>query len=171
MDKMLWLDMEMTGLSPDVNVPIEVAAIVTAKDFSPLEKYEAVIFQPASELSKMDSWNTEHHGKSGLTAKIPHGKQIAQVETELCLLIDRHFQNERPVLCGNSIGQDRLFVRAHFPRLEAKLHYRMLDVSSWKVVFQALYQKKFEKIGEHRALDDIQESINELKFYLSFVKP
>ena len=162
--------MEMTGLDPQTHVPIEVAAIVTDLQFSPLETYETVIFQPQAELDKMDDWNRKHHGESGLVAKIAQGKRPPQVDLELCQLIARHFQNERPILCGNSIAQDRSFIRAHLPQMEGQLHYRMLDVSSWKVIFQSLYLKKFEKKNGHRALDDILESIRELQFYLGFVK-
>jgi oligoribonuclease len=80
-------------------------------------------------------------------------------------LIDRHFQGEAAVLCGNSINQDRLFINAHFPILARKLHYLMLDVTAWKIVFQSLYGIKFEKKNQHRAIDDIRESIAELRFY------
>ena len=86
-------------------------------------------------------------------------------------MIDRHFGGEPAILCGNSIGQDRTFINWHFKALNRKLHYRMLDVTSWKVIYQSVYGLKFEKKNTHRAVDDIRESIAELQFYMSFVKP
>jgi oligoribonuclease len=118
----------------------------------------------------MDQWNREHHGASGLTAAVPNGKPPALVENELIELVNRHFQGEPAILCGNSIAQDRLFINHHFPNLSQKLHYRMLDVTAWKVVFQNLLSIKFDKRNTHRAIDDIRESIAELRHYLSFIQ-
>lgn len=171
MTKMLWLDMEMTGLDVEREVPIEVAAIVCDLDFKELETFHAVIKQPQEFIDRMDNWNREHHGASGLTALIPTGKSPEQVEKELIQFVDRHFQGESAVLCGNSIGQDRLFINKHFPILNRRLHYRMLDVTSWKVVFQSLYKLKFDKKNTHRAIDDIRESMAELRHYLTHVSP
>lgn len=170
MTKMFWLDMEMTGLDVEKEVPIEVAVIICDLEFKELEIYHAIIKQPKEYLDRMDDWNREHHGASGLTAAVPNGKPPAEVERELTQLIDRHFQGEPAVLCGNSIGQDRLFINRYFPNLAKKLHYRMLDVTSWKVVYQNMLGIKFEKKNSHRAIDDIRESISELRHYLSFVK-
>lgn len=170
MTKMFWLDMEMTGLDVEKEVPIEVAVIICDLEFKELEVYHAIIKQPKEYLDRMDDWNREHHGASGLTAAVPNGKPPAEVERELTQLIDRHFQGEPAVLCGNSIGQDRLFINRYFPNLAKKLHYRMLDVTSWKVVYQNMLGIKFEKKNSHRAIDDIRESISELRHYLSFVK-
>jgi oligoribonuclease len=169
--KLLWLDMEMSGLDVDKEVPIEVAAIVTDWNFTALEQYHAIIRQPQSYLDAMDAWNKKHHGESGLLAQIPNGKEPETVDRELAELIGRHFGAERAILAGNSIGQDRLFIRRYMPLTEAKLHYRMLDVTAWKVVFNGLFHKKFKKKDGHRALDDVLESIGEFKYYLSFVKP
>lgn len=171
MTKMLWLDMEMTGLEVEREVPIEVAAIVCDLTFKELESYHAVIRQPTEFLDRMDDWNKKHHGDSGLTAQVPGGREPSVVERDLVQLIDRHFVGEPAVLCGNSIGQDRLFINKYFPELNKKLHYRMLDVTSWKVIFQSMLQKKFEKKNTHRALDDIRESVNELRFYMQFIDP
>jgi oligoribonuclease len=168
--KLLWLDMEMSGLDVEKEVPIEVAAIVTDWDFKPLGNYHSVIFQAQKYIDAMDDWNKKHHGESGLIAAIPGGKKMSVVDQELAAFITKHFGTERAILAGNSINQDRLFIRRHMPLTEAKLHYRMLDVSAWKVVFNGLYGKKFKKRDGHRALDDIQESIAELKYYLSFVE-
>jgi oligoribonuclease len=167
---LLWLDMEMTGLDIAKEVPIEVACIVTDWKFQPLTHYHAIIRQPQEYLDRMDDWNKQHHGESGLTAQIPHGKKPEDVERELCELVTRHFGSERAILAGNSISQDRLFITKYMPKLDALLHYRMLDVSSWKIVFNNLFSAKFTKKQSHRALDDVQESIAELQFYLQRVK-
>ena len=117
----------------------------------------------------MDAWNTEHHGASGLLAKIPSGENQSDVEEELCSLVDKHFSKEDPpVLAGNSIHHDRLFIKKHFKKLNAKLHYRMLDVSSWKIIVKERYGFEFEKQNRHRAVEDIEESIGEMKSYLDF---
>jgi oligoribonuclease len=170
MNKMLWIDMEMTGLDVEKEVPIEIAAIVCDLGFKELEVFQAIIQQPQEFLDRMDQWNREHHGASGLTAAVPNGKPPALVENELIELVNRHFQGEPAILCGNSIAQDRLFINHHFPNLSQKLHYRMLDVTAWKVVFQNLLSIKFDKRNTHRAIDDIRESIAELRHYLSFIQ-
>ncbi len=167
----LWIDMEMSGLEVEKCRILEVAAIVTDKDFKHLETYEAIVFQAPEVLAAMDAWCTKQHGESGLTAAVANGKPEAQVEQELVALVNRHFSlGERPVLCGNSIGQDRKFIDAYMPTLAKRLHYRMLDVTSFKIVLQDKYGIEFKKKDSHRALGDIEESIAELSHYLSFVK-
>ncbi|MCB0385546.1 MAG: oligoribonuclease [Bdellovibrionales bacterium] len=170
MEHMLWLDMEMTGLDVAKEVPIEIAVQVTNQKLESLETYHAVVKQPQQYLDNMDEWNKSHHGESGLTALIPSGKDPNIVESDLLDLADRFWGDEKIVLCGNSIGQDRLFIDKYFSRFAERLHYRMLDVTAFKLVFNNLYNQKFEKQNTHRAIEDIQESINELKFYLSFIK-
>jgi oligoribonuclease len=166
MEKLLWLDMEMTGLDVEKEVPIEVAAIVTDLEFKELETYHAVIKQPLKFLDAMDDWNKEHHGASGLTAAVATGQPIITVEKDLVHLVARHFADPA-VLAGNSIGQDRLFINKYLPKLNEKLHYRMLDVTSWKIIMSARFGRKYEKKNSHRAVDDIRESINEMAFYVS----
>ena len=171
MDKMLWIDMEMTGLDVGESVIIELAAIVTNLEMVSLEEYHAVVCQPPDKLAMMDDWNRNTHGGSGLLARIPHGKPLAEVESDVLALIGRHFSREdRPVLAGNSIQQDRKFIEAYMHRLDQRLHYRMIDVSSFKQIFNHIYGVRFPKTGSHRALDDIYESIRELKHYLEHVK-
>jgi oligoribonuclease len=165
---LLWIDMEMTGLDVTREVIIEVAAIVTDVELNELDTYETVVQQPQSYLDAMDEWNTKHHGQSGLTAKVPSGREPGLVENDLIGLIDKHF-TEKPILAGNSIAQDRLFIDRHMPRLAARLHYRMLDVTSWKIMMNARFGLEFDKKKSHRALDDIRESLGELKFYLQHV--
>jgi oligoribonuclease len=171
LDKLLWIDMEMTGLDVEREVIIEVAAIVTTFDMDELDIYEAVVQQPQSYLDAMDEWNTRHHGQSGLTARVPTGRPQDEVENDLIAIVTRHFPEKKPVLAGNSIAQDRLFIDRHMPRLAGKLHYRMLDVTSWKIVLVEKFDLHYEKKKSHRALDDIRESVGELKFYLQYITP
>lgn len=166
----LWIDMEMSSLDVDRCRILEVAAIVTDAEYKPLETYEAIVYQEPAVLAAMDAWCTKQHGESGLTAAVANGKPEPRVEQELLALINRHFKaDERPVLCGNSIGQDRKFIDAYMPALSKRLHYRMVDVTSFKVVLQDKVGS-FAKKDSHRALGDIEESIGELKFYLGFFK-
>jgi oligoribonuclease len=167
---LLWLDMEMTGLDIEKEVPIEVACLVTDWNLQTLGNFHAVIRQPQEYLDRMDDWNKTHHRDSGLTEKVPGGVPPVEVETQLCDLVAKHFGKERAVLAGNSISQDRLFITKYFKRFDSLLHYRMLDVSSWKLVFNNRYGLKFTKKQSHRAVDDIQESIDEMKFYLQYIQ-
>jgi oligoribonuclease len=167
----LWIDMEMSGLDVSKCRILEVAAIVTDRNFAPLETYHAVIFQSPEVLAAMDAWCTENHAKTGLTAAVAKGLPEPQVEQELLQLISRHWpEKDRPILAGNSISQDRKFIDAYMKSLSQRLHYRMLDVSSFKIVFNDRYGVRYEKQGTHRALDDIRESIAELNLYLGHVK-
>ncbi|MFS4460553.1 oligoribonuclease [Bdellovibrio sp. HCB2-146] len=172
MNKLLWIDMEMTGLDVNKEVIIEVAAIVTDLNFAELETFETVVKQPQKYLAAMDAWNTEHHAKSGLTAKVPNGMEPDQVEAKLVDMVKKHFPNtkDKPVLAGNSIMQDRLFIDKYMPDLASRLHYRMVDVSSWKVIFNNKYNFVYKKANKHRALDDIRESIQELRAYTDKLK-
>ena len=166
--KLLWVDLEMTGLEVEKEVVIEIAAIVTDMKFKPLGQYHTIINQPQEYIDAMDKWNTEHHGKSGLTAKIPNGLPPEVVDQEMSEFIKKHFKDPA-ILAGNSISQDRKFIKAYFPKMDALLHYRLLDITAFKVIFENNYNKVFDKTESHRALDDIQESIGELKYYLSFI--
>lgn len=170
MEKIFWLDMEMTGLSPEKDVIIEVAAIVTDKEFKELDSYHNVVKQEQKYLDAMDSWNQKCHRKTGLYALVPKGKVLHQVEKDLLGLLENHFKpDEKIVLAGNCIYQDRSFIRKYMPQLEKKLYYRMLDVTAWKLIAQ---QKGFlfEKENKHRALDDTRESIKELTYYLKNIE-
>ena len=119
----------------------------------------------------MDDWNQKHHKESGLVHLVPKGKDPGLVELELLELMDDHFdKKEKIILAGNSIGQDRLFISKYFKKVEERLHYRMLDVTSFKIVFNNFYSISYaKKESRHRAVDDIKESINEFKKYLSFI--
>lgn len=169
MRKIFWLDMEMTGLDVETNRIIEVAVIVTDMNLQMVDKYEAVIKQPQSFLDQMDEWNTRTHGESGLTNRVKTGQPQSEVEMQLMALAEKHFGNERIILAGSSISQDKLFIERHMKRLAQKLHFRIIDVSSMKAIFQWRYNVKFKRGKNHRALMDVEESINELKLYLSFL--
>ena len=167
----LWIDMEMSGLDVEQCRILEVAAIITDENFQEIAHYEAVVYQPEEVLNAMDEWCTTHHGASGLTAAVKTGKNEGAVQEELLALINQYFSTEdRPVLCGNSIGQDRKFIDRYWPKLAKRLHYRMVDVTSYKEIFRSCYGIEHKKNGGHRALGDIRESIAELRHYLSFVQ-
>ena len=166
--KFLWLDMEMTGLDPEKEVVIEVATLVTNHKFEELDSCHQVVKQHQDYLDKMDKWNTKQHKKSGLYNLVPDGIPQDQVENILLSLADKHFKGEKIVLAGNSIYQDRLFIKKHFLKFEKRLHYRMLDISAWKIIFSNL-EVEFKKENKHRALDDIRESVRELKSYLYYI--
>ena len=172
MDKLFWIDMEMTGLDVKKEVIIEVAAIITDFDFQELDQFETIVRQPPKYLDNMDAWNTEHHKKSGLTAKVPQGMEPDLVEAKLVDLVKKHFPDSktRPMLAGNSIAQDRLFIDKYMPLFAERLHYRVVDVSSWKVIINKKFNFVFRKSNNHRALDDIRESIEELKAYCEFIQ-
>lgn len=169
-NRLLWIDMEMTGLDVNKEVPIEVAAIVTDLNLKELDTYHSVIKQPEEYLIRMDDWNKSTHGASGLTALVPSGKDPALVEEELIKLVKKHF-SEPAMMAGNSIGQDRLFINKYMPKLAAKLHYRLLDVTGWKIMMNGRFNIRADKKNNHRAIDDIRESIAEMAFYLSHVSP
>lgn len=171
MSNLFWIDLEMTGLNVDTEVIIEAAAIVTDSKFNELVTYETVVKQPQIYLDRMDEWNTKHHTESGLVAKIANGKEPNDVQSDLIQMVEKYFPNkkDKPILSGNSIAQDRLFINKYLPDFANTLHYRMLDVTSWKIIFNSR-DIKFDKKNKHRALDDIRESIAELKFYLGHLK-
>lgn len=169
--KLLWVDLEMTGLDCENDVIIEIAAEVTDNDFKTLASYEALILQPEEKLSGMNPWAQAQHDGSGLTDRIrKEGKPEQDVIHELIGFIQAQFGDEPAVLAGNSIHNDRTFIKKWWRDVDALLHYRMLDVSSFKIVMQMKYDVQFEKNDAHRAFDDIQASIAELQFYLEWLK-
>lgn len=166
MRRILWLDLEMTGLSPESNVIIEVGGVVTDSNFKELESYQSVVYQDQKHLDKMDSWNQKCHRKSGLYFLIPKGKSLSIVEEDLLSLLESHFKSdELVVIAGNCIYQDRNFIRRYMPRFDKRLYYRMLDVTAFKLIAQERGHI-FKKANKHRVLDDIRESIKELSYYL-----
>jgi oligoribonuclease len=172
--KLLWVDLEMTGLDAQQDVILEVAAEVTDFDFKTLASYEATIKQPkdvvVDRMQKNIWWADFPANRDGFINNLGDGKDSEQVEQELIALVAEHFGEEPAVLAGNSIHNDRNFIKQWWPHLDLKLHYRMLDVSAWKVFMQAKYDVQFEKKEIHRAFDDIQASIAELQHYLEWFK-
>jgi oligoribonuclease len=172
--KLLWVDLEMTGLDAQNDVILEVAAEVTDFEFKTLASYEAIVQQDKAvvvdRMQKNKWWADFPANRDEFIAKLDTGKPSDQVEQELIALVQEHFGDEPAVLAGNSIHNDRLFVRQWWPHLDLKLHYRMLDVSAWKVLMQGRYGVTFEKQEVHRAFDDIQASIAELHHYLEWFK-
>lgn len=171
----LWMDLEMTGLDPIEDRILEVGAIITDWNFKEIAVYEAVKkVGPVLMRRRMvgQFWDEFPEVRDALSAQNEHGKNGRIVENELLAFIDEHIGEEGKVLlAGNSIHQDRRFIAQEWPRLDARLHYRMLDVSAWKVVFEGKFGKKFAKPEAHRALEDIRGSIDELRYYLKKVNP
>lgn len=169
----MWIDLEMSGLDVEACRILEIAAIVTDYSFRPLDpSFHCIVKQDQAVLDAMDEWCTKTHGESGLSAAVPNGVEERQAEQNLLAFLSPFFKaDEQIILCGNSIGQDRKFIDRYLPHLSTRLHYRMLDVTSFKIAFPTLGHPLYEKKGTHRALDDIRESIAELKHFLQMVKP
>lgn len=165
----------MTGLEPREDVILEVAAIATDWSFKEIATFEGVVKQPRQLIDERMAigkafWDANPEARDGLVAQNEQGEPSKQIEQQLIDFIEQHFDTETKVLlAGNSIHQDRQFINFWWPKLAARLHYRMLDVSAWKLVFEGKYKKKFAKPEEHRALGDIRGSIMELKYYLTKV--
>ncbi len=168
---LLWIDLEMTGLEPDHDRIVELAAIITDWEFNEVASLEIVVKQDQDLLDSMPSEVQKMHNASGLINKIPHGVSEVKAEKELLAFLAKYFDKSPILLAGNSIHQDRRFIRRYWPTVEKRLHYRMLDVSSWKVVFMQKYGVKVAKRNAHRALDDIRGSIEEMQAYLKYVHP
>jgi oligoribonuclease len=175
--KILWMDLEMTGLDPIEDRILEVAVIATDWDFKEIATYEGVIkvgprlVERRMKVGK-DFWDANPAARDGLLKQnLELGQSGRVIENELLQFLDEHFEDgTRVILGGNSIHQDRKFIANEWHRLDARLHYRMLDVSAWKVVFEGKFKKKFSKPETHRALNDIRGSIEELEYYLKKVK-
>lgn len=170
--KLLWADLEMTGLDPAKDKICEIAVIATDMELNPVANYEAVVKVDDKLMQERmvgDFWEKNAKSRDALQAQNQNGKPIEEVERELLDFIDQNCDKEL-YLAGNSIHQDRKFIENEMPELNKRLHYRMLDVSAWKIYFENALGKKFSKPENHRALDDINGSIEELKWYLTFLK-
>ena len=169
-DNLIWVDMEMTGLDPDHNVVIEIATIITDSDLNTLAEGPVIaLHQDDATLAAMDEWNTSHHTHSGLVDRVRASVHDAHSAVQLTLaFLQQWVPAGASPMCGNSICQDRRFMARHMPELERYFHYRNLDVSTLKILMQR-WRPELEagitKTSTHLALDDIRESIEEMRYY------
>ena len=175
----LWVDLEMTGLEPAEDRILEVGAIVTDWNLQEIASLELPVrVDPEFIKQRMtfgpakDFWESVPQTRDALIEQNNQAEQsTADVETALLTFIGKHFEKGAPIiLAGNSIHMDRRFIEKEWPELNKLLHYRMLDVSAWKVVFENSFKTKFAKREAHRALDDIRGSIEELAYYFKKLK-
>ena len=167
---LIWLDLEMTGLDTVNDQIIEIATIVTDADLNEIAEGPVLaIHQPEEVMARMDEWNRTQHGGSGLTQRVAESRVTeAQAEQATLAFLRQHVEAGTSPMCGNSICQDRRFLARCMPELEAYFHYRNLDVSTLKELaarWAPDLLKQFTKKATHQAMDDIRESIEELRFY------
>ncbi len=167
---LIWIDLEMTGLDPDTDLIIEIATIITDKNLNILAEGPVLaVHQPESAIIAMDDWNQKHHGQSGLIERIKTSKiDDAEAEKKTIEFLQKWVPTNTSPICGNSICQDRRFLYRYMPKLEAYFHYRNLDVSTLKELaarWAPELLEGFNKKSAHKALDDIIESIDEMKYY------
>ena len=168
-NRLVWLDLEMTGLDPDVDVILEIAVLITDPELNILvEGPVFAIHHPESALERMDDWNKNQHGKSGLIERVRSSQEdMPSAETKTLEFLAGHIKAGISPLCGNSIWQDRRFLARYMPRLEKFFHYRVVDVSSVKILALNWYAGlvPFKKSEAHLALSDIRDSVAELRYY------
>lgn len=167
---LIWIDLEMTGLETQQDMIIEIATVVTDLNLNIIAQGPVIaIHQADSVLDTMDDWNTQHHGDSGLTQRVRESQtSTTEAERETLDFLKRYIPAGKSPMCGNTICQDRRFMARLMPELEAFFHYRNLDVSTLKELarrWKPEIAKGFVKKGAHLALDDILESIEELRYY------
>lgn len=171
-NNLIWIDLEMTGLDPDKDVIIEIATLVTDADLNLLAEGPVFAVHQSDEiLNGMDEWNTNQHGKSGLTQRVRESKvNAAQAEADTIAFLQHWVAKGKSPICGNSICQDRRFLVRGMPKLENYFHYRNLDVSTIKELARRWRPEVLagvKKSGAHLAMDDIKDSVEELKHYRS----
>lgn len=167
---LIWLDLEMTGLEPETDVILEIASVVTDSQLNIIAKGPVFAIHQSDEvLNNMNEWCIDHHGKSGLTARCRESKvDLATATKETINFVAQYVPKGKSPMCGNSIGQDRRFINKYMPDFEDYFHYRNLDVSTVKELARRWKPEVLDKVvktGAHLALDDILESIAELKVY------
>ncbi len=169
-NNLIWIDLEMTGLDPERDRIIEIATLVTDANLNILAEGPVIaVHQSDEQLALMDEWNVRTHTGSGLVERVKASRQDDRAaELETIAFLQQWVPAGKSPICGNSIGQDRRFLYRHMPQLEAFFHYRYLDVSTLKILAERWAPKvkeSFQKKGTHQALDDIRESIAELRHY------
>ncbi len=167
---LIWIDLEMTGLDPDNDLIIEIATIITDKNLNILAEGPVfAVHQPDSAIAAMDDWNQKHHGQSGLIDRVKTSTvDDAEAERQTLEFLEQWVPANKSPICGNSICQDRRFLHRYMPKLEDYFHYRNLDVSTLKELaarWAPDLLKGLEKKSTHIALDDIIESIEEMRYY------
>jgi oligoribonuclease len=178
-DRLVWIDCEMTGLSLEADALVEIAALVTDFDLNVLGEGVDIVIKPSAEaLAQMDEFVTNMHTKSGLITQLDSGVTLEEAQAQVMAYVREHCPaDSRPPLAGNTVGTDRSFISRDMPELDAFLHYRIIDVSSIKELARRWYPRAYfqapAKKGNHRALADIRESIEELRYYREavFVAP
>ena len=169
---LVWIDLEMTGLDLKTQRILEIASVVTDADLNILAEGPVICIRQSQELlDAMDEWNTKHHTESGLLDRVKaEGVSEQEAEAQTLAFVGSHVDPGQSPLCGNSIGQDRRFLKKYMPALDEYFHYRSIDVSTIKELaarWRPDILEKIVKVNSHRALDDIRESIDELRYYRS----
>tara|TARA_Y100000766_G_scaffold210563_1_gene182154 strand:+ start:711 stop:1244 length:534 start_codon:yes stop_codon:yes gene_type:complete len=168
-DRMVWIDLEMTGLDIKQDRIIEIATLVTDGELNLIaEGPNLAVHVSDDAIAGMDEWNTTHHHRSGLVDRIrSEGVSVEDAEARTLAFLEEHVQPNTAPLCGNSVWNDKRFLEKEMPDIVAFLHYRMIDVSTVKELARRWYPEvpRYEKKGAHLALDDIRESVEELRHF------
>lgn len=174
-NRLVWVDLEMTGLDDEKDTILEIACLITDTNLKLVaEGPDIIIHQPNSVLQSMGDWCKKHHGESGLTKAVQESKiSIGEAEDTVFNFVEKYTKPKKCLLAGNSVHADKIFLNKYMPKFVSHLHYRIVDVSTVKELCKYWYPNTYvrapRKAGNHRALDDIKESLEELKFYRSTI--